>query len=68
MSELNRGHHCSHSFCASTIIRVESNGEAVDGDAPVSSRKDLAGRDSLMLDRAPVGIPLDFRLRWKIEQ
>jgi hypothetical protein len=38
------------------MIRVESEGEAVEGAAPVSSRNDFAGRRSLKLERAPVGM------------
>lgn len=38
------------------MIKVESEGEAVDGVAPISSRKDFARWGSLMLERAPVGI------------
>jgi hypothetical protein len=50
----------THSFCASTIIKVESEGDAVDGDVPVNSRKDFARRASLKLERAPVGIFVEF--------
>ena len=32
----------TYSFCASMMISVESEGDAVEGGAPVSSRKDLA--------------------------
>jgi hypothetical protein len=38
------------------ITKVESEGEAVDGFAPVNSRKDFARDPSPMLERAPVGI------------
>jgi hypothetical protein len=46
------------------ITKVESEGEAVDGFAPVNSRKDFARDPSLMLERAPVGIfaVLDVRV------
>lgn len=46
----------TNSFCASMIIRVESEGEAVDGAAPVNSRNDFALCCSLKLERADVGI------------
>jgi hypothetical protein len=38
------------------MIKVESEGETVDGWAPLNSRRDLARLASLMLERAPVGI------------
>jgi hypothetical protein len=45
------------------ITKVESKGEAVDGFAPVNSRKDFARDPSLMLERAPVGIFAVFAAR-----
>lgn len=38
------------------MIKVESNGEAVDRGAPVNSRNDFARLCSLMPERADVGI------------
>jgi hypothetical protein len=46
-----------NSFWASMMIKVESDGEAVEGGAPVSSRNDFALSWSLKLEeRAEVGI------------
>jgi hypothetical protein len=38
------------------MIKVESEGEAVEGLAPVSSRKDFALCSLILEERAPVGI------------
>ncbi len=42
------------------MIKVESDGEAVEGEAPVSCRKDFARLGSLVLERAEVGILAGF--------
>lgn len=43
------------------INNAESDGEAVDGDAPVSSRKDFARLESLIPERADVGMLIRFQ-------